>query len=85
LTVDFASGSPVTVNDIVRTMASTLGVDVTVRHEGVVPEYINFHSADTTMRERFGVSPAVPFAEGLHRLSAFLATNVLQDPRTPRP
>jgi len=72
LTVDFASGAPVTVDDIVTTMAATLGVDVKVRHEGVVPEYIQFHSADTTMRERFGVIPAVSFADGLKRLSAFL-------------
>ena len=73
LTVDFASGAPVTVNDIVQTMASTLGVAVKVRHEGVVPEYIQFHSADTTMRERFGVVPAVTFADGLKRLSMFLS------------
>jgi nucleoside-diphosphate-sugar epimerase len=73
LTVDFASGAPVTVNDIVTTMAATLGVDVTVRHEGVVPEYIQFRSVDRTMRERFSVIPAVSFADGLKRLSAFLA------------
>lgn len=73
LTVDFASGSPVTVNDIVKTMGTALGVDVSVRHEGVVPEYIQFHSADTTMRERFGFAPAVSFADGLKRLSNFLA------------
>jgi UDP-glucose 4-epimerase len=72
LTVDFASGAPVTVNDIVETMAATLGVQVRVRHEGVVPEYIQFQSADTTMRDRFGVAPATPFADGLRRLSAFL-------------
>jgi nucleoside-diphosphate-sugar epimerase len=73
LTVDFASGTPVSVNDIVATMAANLGVTVAVRHEGTVPEYIEFRSGDTTMRERFGVSPAVSFAEGLNRLSAFLS------------
>ena len=73
LTVDFASGSPVTVNDIVSTMASVLGVNVTVRHEGEVPEYIQFHSADTTMREQFGVAPSIAFADGLTRLSRFLS------------
>jgi UDP-glucose 4-epimerase len=71
-TVDFASGSPVSVNDVVKTMASTLGVDVSVRHEGHVPEYIEFRSVDTTMRERFGVTPAIPFADGLKRLTAHL-------------
>jgi UDP-glucose 4-epimerase len=73
LTVDFASGSPVSINDIVATMASTLGVEVTVRHEGTVPEYIQFRSVDTTMRDRFGAAPTIAFADGLRRLSAFLS------------
>lgn len=72
LTVDFASGSPISINDIVATMASNLGVQVLVRHEGTVAEYIEFRSADTTMRDRFGVAPKVAFADGLNRLSAFL-------------
>lgn len=72
LTVDFSSGAPVSVNDVVNTMASILGVKVTVLHEGVVPEYIQFHSVDMTMRERFGIGPSISFADGLRRLSAFL-------------
>ena len=73
LTVDFASGTPVSINDIVATMASTLGVEVNVRHEGAVAEYIEFRSTDPTMRERFGAAPSITFADGLKRLSAFLA------------
>lgn len=73
LTVDFASGTPVSINDIVSTMSSALGVEVAVRHEGTVPEYIQFRSVDTTMRDRFGFQPSISFAEGLKRLSAFLA------------
>ena len=73
LTVDFASGAPVSVNDVVKTMGATLGVDVVIRHEGAVAEYIQFHSVDTTMRDRFGVKPSIAFADGLKRLSAFLA------------
>jgi UDP-glucose 4-epimerase len=72
-TVDFASGSPISVNDVVRAMAKNLGVTVTVRHEGDVPEYIEFRSTDTTMRDRFGVSPSMAFDAGLERLRAFLA------------
>jgi UDP-glucose 4-epimerase len=72
LTVDFASGAPVSVNDVVQTMARTLGVEVTVGHEGHVPEYIEFRSADTTMRERFGIVPSIAFADGLQRLAAHL-------------
>ena len=72
MTVDFASGSPVSVNDVVRTMAATLGVEVAVRHEGQVAEYIQFRSADASMHERFGVTPSISFVDGLKRLSAFL-------------
>jgi hypothetical protein len=36
-----------------------------------VAEYIEFQSADTTMRDRFGVVPSIPFDEGLRRLAAF--------------
>jgi UDP-glucose 4-epimerase len=75
LTVDFASGTPVSINDIVTTMGAALGVSVAIRHEGTVPEYIEFRSADTTMRDRFGFAPATPFADGLKRLSDFLASH----------
>ncbi len=70
-TVDFASGAPVSVNAIVQAMARTLGVDVTVRHQGETEEYIQFHSVDRTMRDRFGVAPSVSFDDGLRRLAAF--------------
>jgi UDP-glucose 4-epimerase len=72
LTVDFASGSPISVNDVVRGIAESLGVEVAIRHAGHVPEYIEFRSTDTTMRERFGVVPSISLADGLRRLSASL-------------
>lgn len=72
-TVDFASGAPVSIDGIVAAMARVLGVEIDVRHEGTVAEYIEFHSVDTTLRDRFGVVPSVPFDEGLRRLAAFFA------------
>jgi nucleoside-diphosphate-sugar epimerase len=72
-TVDFASGAPVSVNDVVGTMAKVAGADVSVRHEGTVAEYIEFRSADTTMHDTFGITPRVSFEDGLQRLRAFLA------------
>ena len=71
-TVDFASGTPVTVNAVARTMAKVMGVEITLRHEGHTEEYIQFRSADTTMRDRFGIVPAVSFADGVQRLHDFL-------------
>ena len=80
-TVDFASGTPVSVNDVVQMMAKVAGVDVSVRHEGTVAEYIEFRSADTTMRETFGCVPRVSFENGLQRLQAFLAGGSQADVR----
>jgi UDP-glucose 4-epimerase len=72
-TVDFASGKPVSIDGVVTAMADVLGVPIRVRHEGTVPEYIEFHSVDTSMRDRFGVMPSVSFADGLQRLHRFLS------------
>ena len=80
-TVDFASGTPVSVNDVVQMMAKVAGVDVSVHHEGTVAEYIEFRSADTTMRETFGCVPRVSFENGLQRLQAFLAGGSQADVR----
>ena len=80
-TVDFASGTPVSVNEIVQAMARVAGVDVSVRHEGAVAEYIEFRSADTTMRETYGCVPRVSFDSGLQRLQAFLAGGIQADVR----
>jgi nucleoside-diphosphate-sugar epimerase len=71
MTVDFASGQPTTVNDVVQAMARALGVSITVRHEGHVPEYIEFRSVDATMRDRFGVRPAIGFTDGFARFQQF--------------
>ena len=71
-TVDFASGAPISVNDVVQAMARNLGVDVTVRHEGHVPEYIEFRSVDSTMKDQFGVKPSITFDDGLARLRTHL-------------
>jgi UDP-glucose 4-epimerase len=70
-TVDFASGAPVSVDAVVHAMARALGVDVAVRHEGETEEYIQFHSVDRAMRDRFGVVPAIAFDAGLRRLLEF--------------
>ena len=80
-TVDFASGTPVSVNDVAYMMAKVANVDVSLRHEGAVAEYIEFRSADTTMRDTFGFAPRVSFESGLQRLQAFLAGGTTADVR----
>lgn len=72
-TVDLACGAPVTIDDIVTAMARAVGAEVTIRHEGRVEEYIEFRSADDTMRARFGFTPSIPFEQGIRRLHDFFA------------
>ena len=69
------------VNDVVHMMAKVAGVEVSLRHEGAVAEYIEFRSADTTMRDTFGFAPRVSFESGLQRLQAFLAGGTTADVR----
>ena len=71
-TVDFASGAPLSVNAVAQTMAQVMGVDVTLRHEGHTEEYIQFHTVDRTMRDRFGFEAVTPFEAGVRRLHRFL-------------
>ena len=54
-------------------MARALGIAVTIRHEGEVPEYIQFRTVDTSMRDRFGVSPSIRFEDGFARFHRFFA------------
>lgn len=75
-TIDFASGAPVTVNAVVESMARVLGVQLQIEHQGVTEEYIEFRSADTTMRDRFGVAPSVGFDDGVGRLHRFLQQQI---------
>jgi UDP-glucose 4-epimerase len=70
-TLDLASGSPVTIDMVVEAMARAIGAHLEIRHEGDVPEYIEFRSGDTTMGERFGFTPAISFEDGVRRLHAF--------------
>jgi nucleoside-diphosphate-sugar epimerase len=76
-TVDLASGTPVTINQLVSTMAAAIGVDMQVRHQGEVPEYIEFRTVDRTMSERFGFSPAIALEDGIRLLHAFISRPAL--------
>ncbi|MEO5617928.1 MAG: NAD-dependent epimerase/dehydratase family protein [Candidatus Eisenbacteria bacterium] len=71
--LDFASGTPLSIEALVRTAAATFGLDPRLRFEGEVPEFIEFRSTDRSLRERHAFGPQVPLAEGLQRLAGHLA------------
>jgi len=76
-TVDFASGQPITVNEVVRTMGRTLGVEIGLSYVGQSEEYIQFRTVDTAMAERFNVRSKMSFADGVARLQRFLASETV--------
>jgi UDP-glucose 4-epimerase len=73
LVVDFATGSPMTVNELVRKAAAAFHREpIVIRHEGAVPEYIRFRVSREGMKRHFGFEPKVPLEEGLMRSAEFL-------------
>jgi UDP-glucose 4-epimerase len=76
-TIDFASGSPTSVNDVVDAMVRLTSTNIAIRRDGATEEYIEFHSVDSTMAERFGFAPRIAFDEGFRRLTTFV-TNLWQ-------
>jgi UDP-glucuronate 4-epimerase len=73
LTVDFCSGSPLTINEVVEIAARTFGLsDLEIEHTGQVPEYINFSVSRDAMERWFRFRPQVPLEEGLQRFADFL-------------
>jgi UDP-glucose 4-epimerase len=74
-TIDFASGRPISVNDVVASMVRLTGSDIQIRRDGVTDEYIEFRSGDRRMADDFGVAPRLSFDEGFERLRAFVTAH----------
>ena len=73
LTVDFCSGTPLTVNELVRAAARAFGLaEVEIEHTGQVPEYIDFQASAETMTHLFHFRPKICLEEGLQRFAEFL-------------
>lgn len=66
LTIDFACGSPLTINELVRRCLKILGKsDVKIRHVGKTSEYIKFFVSHKVMEEEFAFQPEVSLNDGL--------------------
>jgi nucleoside-diphosphate-sugar epimerase len=74
-TIDFASRHPISIGEIVATMARVTGSGIAIRLDGRTEEYIAFRSGDGAMAETYGFTPRVPFDEGFTRLRGFIATH----------
>ena len=75
VTVDFPSGRPLSINDLVKTAGRIFGKPrVRILHKGTVPEYNRFHVSTKAMKKHFGFTPRIPLEEGLTRFADFLGT-----------
>lgn len=75
VTVDFASGNPTPVGEIVAAMARVAGSGISIRHDGVTEEYIAFRSGDSRMADEYGFVPRISFEEGFGRLRQFISAH----------
>jgi UDP-glucuronate 4-epimerase len=74
LTVDFCSGMPLTVNELVRAAARIFGFpEVEIEHTGHVPEYISFYVSSEAMAQLFGFRPQTSLEKGLLEFTDFLS------------
>jgi nucleoside-diphosphate-sugar epimerase len=73
--INLAGGHPVTIEELVRTVATALGVnDVRIEKQGTANEQNNFWGSVREMRDVYGFSPKVSLADGICRLRNFLLT-----------
>lgn len=71
LTVDFCKGDHLTINALVEEAAKIFDCNVKIKHEGVVPEYIEFHASGKKFNQMFNFEPQVSLKEGLKKLYQF--------------
>ena len=67
VTLDLYSGRPLTLTQLVEQAAAVFGLKADIRYEGHVPEYIEFHSVDTTQGS-YDFRPCVDLQTGLRDL-----------------
>ena len=67
VTVDFASGHPISINDLVLEAGVTFGTPVEICHTGFTEEYIEFRAEARGMADLFGFTPRVELRDGLLR------------------
>lgn len=73
LIVDFCIGTPLTINELVNTIAAAFEKhEVQVHHEGTVPEHVCFYASPETMEKRFGFRPHISLQDGPIKLAEFI-------------
>lgn len=71
-TVDFCSGNPMTINELVTEVGRIFGKEIEIVHKGSSPEYISFYASPERMLEMFDFKPSVSLEDGFQRFSTWL-------------
>ena len=74
-TVDFCSGNPLTINQLVRKAGDILNRKIRVEHIGNSPEYITFYASPKRMLQIFGFRPSILLKDGLRKFADWLEKN----------
>lgn len=71
-TVDFCSGNPMTINQLVKKVGKIFDKKIKIQHVGTSPEFITFYASPERMFRFFGFKPSVHLEEGFLKFSKWL-------------
>lgn len=80
LTVNFCSGTPLTLAQLVEETAEIFNVDnLSISYNGCVPEYITFRASSENFAHIFDYKPSTSLKDGMLKLQEFLKTKEQQN------
>lgn len=83
LTVNFCSGTPLTLTQLVEESAKIFNVvDMSISYDGIVPEYITFRASSEKFAHIFDYKPSTSLKDGMLNLREFLKTKEQQNRTT---
>ena len=71
-TVDFCSGNPRTINQLVKKVGEIFGKKIRIEHKGRSPEYIRFYASPNKMLQVFGFKPKITLKDGFQKFASIL-------------
>lgn len=72
LIVDFCSGRPMTINELLNQLVQITGKNLKIKHKGTVPEYIKFYASPRKMKMLYDFEPKISLEDGVKQFIQFL-------------
>lgn len=72
VTVDFCSGNPLTINQLVRNVGEIFNRKIRIIHEGSSPEYIKFYASPKGTFQIFGFKTSTSLKDGFQKFAEWL-------------